>query len=77
LGNNGKNGRGNYIYVSNAAKIYMGKINRKQSTDGKILKSDVTVDKNYLNEVHLKELNQIVSAYLDLSENRVESRTGI
>ena len=28
--------------------------------------------KNYLNEAHVKELNRIVSAYLDLAENRAE-----
>jgi len=31
---------------------------------------DVSVAKNYLNEAHIKELNRIVSAYLDLAENR-------
>lgn len=37
---------------------------------GKILKSDTTVAKNYLDEKHIKELEQVVSAYLDLAENR-------
>ena len=46
--------------------------NWKHSQDGKILKSDLTVAKNYLNEQHIKELNRIVSAYLDLAENRAE-----
>ena len=40
--------------------------------DGKVLKSDVSIAKNYLNEAHVKELNRIVSAYLDLAENRAE-----
>ena len=39
---------------------------------GKVLKSDIEVAKNYLNEAHIKELNRIVSAYLDLAENRAE-----
>nr|MBC8362768.1 virulence RhuM family protein [Candidatus Desulfatibia profunda] len=61
------------IYASaDAAKIYMGLTNWKHSPDGKILKSDVTVAKNYLSENHIKELNRIVSAYLDLAENRAE-----
>jgi len=47
----------------------------KNAPDGKILKSDVTIAKNYLNEEHLKELERIVSAYLDLAENR--ARRGI
>ena len=46
--------------------------NWKHLQAGKILKSDVTVAKNYLNEQHIKELNRIVSAYLDLAENRAE-----
>ena len=37
-----------------------------------MLKSDVSVAKNYLNEAHIKELNRIISAYLDLAENRAE-----
>lgn len=61
------------IYTSaDVAKIYMGLTNWKQAPDGKILKSDVTVAKNYLSEAHIKELNRIVSAYLDLAENRAE-----
>jgi hypothetical protein len=48
----------------------MGLTNWKHAPDGKILKSDVTIAKNYLNEELIKELNRIVSAYLDLAENR-------
>jgi len=61
------------IYSSaNATKIYMGLTNWKHAPDGKILKSDVSIAKNYLNEQHIKELNRIVSAYLDLAESRAE-----
>jgi hypothetical protein len=61
------------IYASaDATKLYMGLTSWKQSPDGKILKSDVTIAKNYLSEAHIKELNQIVSAYLDLAENRAQ-----
>lgn len=61
------------IYTSaDATKLYMGLTNWKQAPDGKILKSDVAIAKNYLNEAHLRELNRIVSAYLDLAENRAE-----
>jgi len=55
---------------ADATKIYMGLTNWKQAPDGKILKSDVTVAKNYLNKAHIDELNRIVSAYLDLAENQ-------
>ncbi len=59
------------IYTEvDATKIYMGLKSWKNSPDGKILKSDVTVAKNYLEEQHLKQLQRIVSAYLDLAENR-------
>jgi hypothetical protein len=61
------------IYAkADATKLYMGLTNWKHLQAGKILKSDVTVAKNYLNEQHIKELNRIVSAYLDLAENRAE-----
>lgn len=61
------------IYDSaNAQLPYMGLATWKQAPDGKVLKSDVTVAKNYLNEAHIKELNRIVSAYLDLAENNAQ-----
>jgi hypothetical protein len=50
----------------------MGLTNWKHAPDGKIMKSDITIAKNYLNQQHIKELNRIVSAYLDLAENRAE-----
>ena len=59
------------IYASaDATKIFMGLTTWKHALDGKILKLDVTVAKNYLNEQHIKELNRIVAAYLDIAENR-------
>jgi hypothetical protein len=58
--------------AADAAKIHMGLTTWKQAPRGKILKSDVTVAKNYLNEAHIQELNRIVSAYLDLAENRAK-----
>ena len=61
------------IYDSaDAGKVHMGLTNWKQAPDGKILKFDVSTAKNYLSEAHIKELNQIVSAYLDLAENRAQ-----
>ena len=63
------------IYDSaDAEKIQMGLTSWKQAPDGKILKSDVSVAKNYLSEAHIKELNRIVTAYLDLAESRAERR---
>ena len=61
------------IYATaDATKIYMGLTTWKRAPEGKILKSDVAIAKNYLSEAHVKELNRIVSAYLDLAENRAE-----
>jgi hypothetical protein len=56
--------------AADATQIHMGLATWKHAPDGKILKSDVSVAKNYLNEQHIEELNRIVSAYLDLAENR-------
>jgi hypothetical protein len=61
------------IYTTaDATKLFMGLTTWKDAPHGKILKSDVTVAKNYLSEAHIKELNRIVSAYLDLAENRAQ-----
>ena len=52
----------------------MGLTTWKHAPEGKILKSDVSVAKNYLSEAHISELNRIISAYLDLAENRAQRR---
>lgn len=57
---------------ADATKLSMGLTTWKRAPQGKILKSDVTVAKNYLSEEHIRELNRIVSAYLDLAENRAQ-----
>jgi hypothetical protein len=55
-----------------AEKEAMGLKTWKNAPKGHILKSDVTVAKNYLDEGHLKQLERVVSAYLDLADNRAE-----
>lgn len=61
------------IYAEvDAAKLHIGLRTWKHAPKGKILKSDVTVAKNYLDEEHIGQLNRIVSAYLDLAENRAQ-----
>jgi hypothetical protein len=58
------------IYTeADATKLNMGLQTWKYAPNGKILKSDVSIAKNYLSEAHIAELNRIVSAYLDLAEN--------
>ncbi|MFZ5892419.1 MAG: virulence RhuM family protein [Myxococcota bacterium] len=51
-------------------KPSMGLTTWKNSPSGKILKSDVSVAKNYLIEREIKELERIVSMYLDYAENQ-------
>lgn len=61
------------IYTeADATKLYMGLKTWKDAPDGKILKSDVSVAKNYLSHEHITELNRIISAYLDLAENNAQ-----
>lgn len=55
---------------ANAKKSYMGLATWKNAPDGKILKSDVSIAKNYLKENEIKELERIVSMYLDYAENQ-------
>ena len=57
---------------ADAKKIFMGLKSWKNSPTGKILKSDVIIAKNYLDEEHIKRLNRLVSSYIDLAENRAE-----
>jgi hypothetical protein len=57
---------------ADSEKPHMGLSSWKAAPEGKVLKSDITVAKNYLSEQHIRELNRIVSAYLDLAENRAE-----
>ena len=59
-------------YTADATQPHMGLTTWKHAPEGKILKSDVTVAKNYLSEKHIKALDRIVSAYLDLAEDRAE-----
>ncbi|MCX6938176.1 MAG: virulence RhuM family protein [Verrucomicrobia bacterium] len=53
-------------------KERMGLTTWGKAPDGKILKSDVVVAKNYLTEAELADLGRIVSAYLDLAESRAK-----
>lgn len=48
----------------------MGLTTWKNSPKGKVLKSDVSIAKNYLNKKEIDELNRIVTMYLDYAENQ-------
>lgn len=54
---------------------YMGLKTFKNSPYGRVLLSDVTVAKNYLNEKEIKKLERTVSGFFDYIENIIENRT--
>lgn len=53
-------------------KENMGLTTWKNSPDGRILKSDVTVAKNYLDEKQIRQLERTVSGYFDYIEDLIE-----
>lgn len=57
---------------ANAEKEYMGLTTWENSPDGKIVKTDVAIAKNYLIASELESLGRIVNAYLDLAEDRAK-----
>jgi len=57
---------------ANHQKEFMGLTTWKKAPNGKILKSDVTVAKNYLAQDEIKSLNRIVTMYLDYAEDQAE-----
>lgn len=57
---------------ADAEKPHMGLTTWAAAPEGKILKSDVTIAKNYLSKKEMRSLERIVSAYLDLAEDRAE-----
>lgn len=59
---------------ADSEKPNMGLTSWAKSPDGKILKSDVVVAKNYLTPEELNELGLIVNAFLDLAERRARRK---
>ena len=57
---------------ANAQKDHMGLTTWESAPDGKIVKSDVTIAKNYLSEKEMNYLERIVSMYLDYAELQAE-----
>jgi hypothetical protein len=56
----------------NSDKLNMGLTNWKNSPDGKIMKYDVSIAKNYLNEDELKKLERLTISFLDYAEDMAE-----
>ena len=57
---------------ANSQKEKMGLTSWDNAPDGKILKSDVTITKNYLSRDELESLGRVVNAFLDLAEDRAK-----
>lgn len=57
---------------ANAEKEHMGLTSWESAPKGKIVKTDVSIAKNYLNGKELDSLGRIVNAFLDLAENRAK-----
>ncbi|MDY0041603.1 MAG: virulence RhuM family protein [Desulforhabdus sp.] len=59
---------------ADSSKLNMGLTSWERAPDGRILKTDVVVAKNYLTKEELESLGRIVNAYLDLAEDRALRR---
>ena len=62
---------------ADAEKKHMGLTTWKLAPKGRILKSDVTIAKNYLNEKKIKQLERTVSSFFDYIERIIENKTVI
>ncbi|HLA33578.1 MAG TPA: virulence RhuM family protein [Rhodocyclaceae bacterium] len=62
------------VQRADSAKPQMGLTSWERAPDGKILKTDVVVAKNYLDKVELESLGRIVNSYLDLAEDRAKRK---
>lgn len=61
------------IYTkSDHTKDHMGLATWKNAPDGRILKSDVSIAKNYLQEKEIRQLERAVTSYFDYIENQIE-----
>lgn len=60
------------IERANAEKEHMGLTTWENAPDGKIVKTDVSIAKNYLKGNELESLGRIVNAFLDLAEDRAK-----
>jgi hypothetical protein len=63
------------VQRADSRKPHMGLTSWERAPDGKVLKTDVVVAKNYLDKAELESLGRIVNAYLDLAEDRARRKT--
>ena len=57
---------------ADAEKPHMGLMTWKNAPDGRVIKSDVTVAKNYLSENEITRLNLLTTAFIDMAEDRAQ-----
>ena len=57
---------------ADAKRPHMGLTSWKNAPDGRVIKSDVTIAKNYLNEKEVESLNRLSTAFIDIAEQRAE-----
>ena len=57
---------------ADAEKEHMGLTTWENAPDGKIVKTDVSIAKNYLNEMELEDMGRIVTAVLEFAESRAK-----
>jgi len=62
------------VQRADSAKLNMGLSSWERAPDGKIIKADVVIAKNYLDKDELDSLGRIVNAYLDLAEERAKRK---
>lgn len=58
---------------ADAERPHMGLTAWKNAPDGRVVKSDVTVAKNYLSEKEVDSLNRLSNAFIDIAEQRAEN----
>ena len=57
---------------ADAERPHMGLTTWKNAPDGRVIKSDVTIAKNYLSEKEVDALNRLSTAFIDIAEQRAE-----
>ena len=57
---------------ADAEKPHMGLMTWKNAPDGRVIKSDVTIAKNYLSENEITRLNLLTTAFIDMAEDRAQ-----
>lgn len=57
---------------ADANRPHMGLTSWKNAPDGRVIKSDVTIAKNYLSEKEVESLNRLSNAFIDIAEQRAE-----